>query len=176
MLTEIATYIRASARHQYLYIQGPSKVVHLHTSAFTPSLSSPLQTILLRPNPTGTPTTTAPARTSHLTILLACARCSSLIVWPSTRRCSIPSFVDESSEMRWPKEAFPREGLCWALAQDDSSMGARFFWEYGREVCGFDAWIRGRMELMGSLRGKQSGEGSLVSWWSLILDVPCFGE
>jgi hypothetical protein len=147
-------------------------VVHLHTSAFTPSFSSPPQTILRNPNPTGTPTTTAPARTSHLTTLLACARCSSLIVWPSTRRCSIPSFVDESSEMRWPKEALPREGLCWALAQEDSSMGARFFWEYGRDPRGIDACIRGRVELMGSPRGGQNREGIFVSWWVLILGIP----
>jgi len=115
-------------------------IVHLQTSAFIPSPSSPpLQIILLNPNPTGTPTTTAPARTNHLTTPLACARCSSLIVWPSTRRCSIPSFVEESSEIKWPKEALPRDGLCWALAQEDSSMGARFFWEYEREGCDFDA-------------------------------------
>lgn len=134
-------------------------IFHLHTSAFTPSASSPpqrAQIILFKPNPTGTPTTTAPARTSHLTTPLAWARCSSLIVWPSTRRCSIPSFVEESSETRWPKEAFPKEGLCWALAQEDSSMGARFFcWEYGRVVMDV-GWIRGRMA---SLRGKVMDEG-----------------
>jgi hypothetical protein len=124
----------------FAYIPRPSYVVvYLQTSAFTPSLSSPLQIILFNPIPTGTPTNTAPARTNHLTTPLACARCSSLIVWPSTRRCSIPSFVEESSEIKWPKEALPRDGLCWALAQEDSSMGARFFWEYEREGCDFDA-------------------------------------
>lgn len=98
------------------------------------------QTIFFTPNPTGTPTTTAPTAISHFTTPLASARCSSLIVWPSTRRCSIPSFVDESSEMRWPNEAFPREGLCWALAQELSSMGRRFFVAWRDGVALIERW------------------------------------
>lgn len=105
-----------------------------HGHPQTTSSSLLPKTILLTPTPTGNPTTTTPATISHFTTPLASARCSSLIVWPSTRKCSMPSFVEESSETRWPSEALPREGLCCAEAHEVSSGGLRFFFERSGEV------------------------------------------
>ncbi|KAI7223905.1 hypothetical protein KC333_g215 [Hortaea werneckii] len=68
-----------------------------------------------RNNPPPTvPPTAIGTPTSQVAILRAWVRCSSFIVSPSLRRCSIPGFVALSSETRWPREAPPSEGFeCW---------------------------------------------------------------
>lgn len=67
------------------------------------------------PTATGTPSIMPAALRIH-------PRCSSEIVSPSRRRCSIPGLVALSSVRRRPREGPEREGQCWALAMLDSSI------------------------------------------------------
>lgn len=72
-------------------------------------------TVLLSPpnahfNPRAPPPTASGKQTTQTTTRRANVRWSSLIVWPSCLMPCMPSLVELSSDIRWPKEELPIDG------------------------------------------------------------------